>query len=100
MQSQFVAKRVVRVKHTLIKFRYGNNAYADAIMGKLFKTTDNGAVAMKGVNNPVGIREIAHNDLDFLLMPAARQPRFVDVPYQFTRVVCALPATGGRSQRF
>ena len=72
LQSQFIARRVVRVKHTLIEFCYGNNAYTDALVGKFFKTTDDGAVAMKGVNYPVGIRKIAHRDLDLLHMPAAR----------------------------
>ena len=61
--------------------------------GKLFKASDNVEVAMKGMNYPISIRQISHCSLALLRMPAAFQPRLVDIPYQFIRIVGVLPAT-------
>lgn len=55
LQAQFVLMRIVRVEHTLVKFSYRDNAYADALNRKLFKTSNNGAIAMKGMDNPISI---------------------------------------------
>lgn len=92
-QAQFVAMRVIRVEHALIKFSYGDNTYANALSGKHFKASNNVAIAMKGMNDPIGIRQITQSGLALQRMPAAFKPGFVDVTYQFIRVVSSLPST-------
>ena len=97
---RFVGSRLNRVKHALIKFGCRNDAYAYAVVGQFFKALNYGGAAVKSVNYPVGIYEIAHTGLALLLLPCAGQPGLVDIPYEFIGIMCAFPEAGGRPQRF
>lgn len=72
---------------------------ADTIRRKFFKALNDGGIAVKSVDYPICIREIAqrdmsHHDLSLFILSAAGKPRLIDVSYQFVRVARAVPAAG------
>lgn len=73
-QEGFVSTWLIRVKHALVEFCRRNDAYTDTFTGHLLEAPNDGGIAVKGVNYPVGIYEPAHGDpaLYSCLLPDSR----------------------------